>query len=134
MKRIFIILIVLCVASVAALEIYVQSDAFAARIRPYIVAPLQEILGADARIGFIKANFLPPYLEVRNIVLPDERGNPAVSIRRITVYINPLPLVFKKIRLPSITVLEPRIYAERASDGTLNLLSLAERIRTNIAS
>ena len=133
MKRIFVIIIVLCVASVAALEIYVQSDAFAARIRPYIVVPLQEILGADARIGFIKANFLPPYLEVRNIVLPDERGNPAVSIRRVTVYINPLPLVFKKIRLPSITVLEPRIYAERASDGTLNLQSLAERIRTNIA-
>ncbi len=133
MKRISIILIVLFVASLAALETYVQSDAFAARIRPYIVKPLQEILGADARIGFIKANFLPPYLEVRNIVLPDEHGNPGASIRRVTVFINPLPLVFKKIRLPSISVLEPRIYAERAPDGTLNLRSLAERIRANIA-
>ncbi len=132
MKKIFILLIVLFIAALAALEIYVQSDAFAARIRPYIVEPLQQVLGPDARIGFVKVNLLPPFLEVRNIVLPDERGTPAVTIRKITVYLNPLPLVFKKIRLPSITILEPRIFAARASDGTLNLRALTEQIRTNI--
>ncbi len=133
MKKVFILIIVLCVAVLAALEIYVQSDAFAALIRPYIVGPLQEVLGPDARIGFVKANFLPPYLEVRNLVLPDQKGGEAVTIRRVTVYINPLPLVFKKIRLPSITILEPKIHAERAADGTINLQGLADHIRANIA-
>ncbi len=133
MKKFFILVTVLFLAVLAVLEIYVQSDGFAARIRPYVVGPLQEILGPDASIGFVKANFFPPFLEVRNIVLPDERGKPAVTIRKVTVYINPLPLVFKKVRLPSITVLEPRIFAERTSDGAMNLQAIAERIRTNIA-
>jgi translocation and assembly module TamB len=133
MKKVFILIIVLFLAVLAALEIYVQSDAFAARIRPYIAGPLQEVLGPDASIGFVQVNLLPPFLEVRNIVLPDERGTPAVTIRKVTVYLNPLPLVFKKIRLPSITILEPRFFAKRASDGTVNLRTLAERIRANIA-
>ncbi len=133
MKKVFLIIIILGLALLSSLEIYVQSDAFAARIRPYIVGPLQEVLGPDARIGFVKVNLLPPFLEVRNIVLPDEQGTPVATVRKITVYINPLPLVFKKIRLPSITILEPRIYAKRLTDGTLNLQPLAERIRMNIS-
>ncbi len=133
MKKAFIIIITLSVTALAAVEVYVQSDSFAALIRPHIVGPLQEILGPNARIGFVKANFLPPYLEARNIVLPDEQGKEAVTIRRVTVFINPLPLVFKKVRLPSITILEPKIHAERTSGGTLNLQPITERIRGNIA-
>ncbi len=133
MKKMFVIIIVLCIVLLSSVEIYVQSDAFAAKIRPYIVEPLQEILGPGADIGFVKGNLLPPFLEVRNIVLPDERGNPVMTVRKVTVYINPLPLVFKKVRLPAITVLEPRVYAKRAPDGTLNLQPVAERIRENIS-
>jgi hypothetical protein len=60
-------------------------------------------------------------------------GNEAVAIRKIKAYINPLPLFLKKIRLPSISILEPRIYAERGKDGTVNLAPIMERIRTNAA-
>ncbi len=133
MKKVFIIIAVLFFVLLAAVEIYVQSAAFAGRIRPYIVGPLKDILGPDARIGLVRANFLPPFLEVRDIVLPDARGGVAVSIRKVKVYINPVPLLLKKIRLPSISVLEPRIHAERAADGTLNITPLLELIKANLA-
>jgi autotransporter translocation and assembly factor TamB len=134
MKKIFIIIAVLFFILLAAIEIYVQSAAFAGRIRPYIAGPLKEILGPDARIGLVRANFIPPFLEVRDLVLPDARGGEAVSIRKVKVYINPVPLLLKKIRLPSISILEPRIHVVRAADGTLNITPLMERIRANLAS
>ena len=132
-KKTYIIILALCCVAFAALELYVQSDAFSLRIRQYVVGPLQDLLGPDAQIGFVKANFFPPYLEVHDIVLPDSRGNIVASIRRITVYINPLPLVVKKIWLPSISILEPRVHTERSVDGTLTLMPLVDRIKSNIA-
>ncbi len=127
------LIILLCIAAFAALEVYVQTDDFAARIRPAIVGPLQDILGPEAKIGFVKANFFPLYLEVRDIVLPDTQGRAAATIRKATIYINALPLLFKKVRLPSITILEPRITIERAPDGTFNIAPLIERIKANLA-
>ena len=133
MKKVFIVIAIILAGLVVVAEIYVRSDAFTERIRASVVGPLQEILGTDAKIGFVKANFFPPYLEVRDIVLPDAQGRQAISIRKVTVYINPLPLLVKKIRLPLITILEPRILAERGKDGSLNLKPLIDRIRSNIA-
>jgi translocation and assembly module TamB len=133
MKRTFLIIIILCVAAFVALEVYVQTDDFAARIRPLIVGPLQDILGPETKIGFVKTNFFPLFLEVRDIVIPDSQGRAAVAIRKVTIYVNPLPLLFKKIRLPSITILEPRINIEREPDGTFNIEPVVERINANIA-
>ena len=133
MKKLFIIIAILFFVLLAAIEVYVQSDAFAERIRPVIVGPLKDILGPGARIGLVRANFIPPFLEVRDLSLSDEQGNEAASIRKVKLYVNPLPLLLKKIRLPSITILEPRIRAVRSSDGSINILTLAERIKANLA-
>ncbi len=133
MKKIVIILSILFFVLLGAFELYVQSDAFAARIRPFVVQPLQDILGPDTQIGFVKANFFPPYLEVRDIVLADANGAVAATFHKIRIYINPVPLLFKKIRLPFISIFEPRVYALRAPDGTVNIKPLIERIKTNIA-
>lgn len=133
MKKATIIIAAVFLVLFAAIEFYVQTDSFAERIRPFVIEPLREVLGADVKIGFVKANFIPPYLEARNISFPDAEGREVAAIRRIRVYINPLPLLLKKVRLPLITVLEPRIYAERSPDGSLNIVPIAERIRTNLA-
>ena len=133
MKKVFIVIAIVLAGLVVTAEIYVRSDAFTGRIRASVAGPLQEILGPDAKIGFVRANFFPPYLEVRDIALPDAQGREAISIRKVTVYINPLPLFVKKIRLPLITILEPRILAARGKDGSLNLKPLIDRIRSNIA-
>jgi len=133
MKKVIIILSVFSLVLLAAIELYVQSDAFAVRIRPYVIKPLQTALGPQAQIGWIRANFIPMYLEVRDIAIPDANGKQTVAIRRIKVHINPLPLLFKKVRLPSIEIIEPRIQAERSQGGEVNFLTLIDQIRSNIA-
>jgi uncharacterized protein involved in outer membrane biogenesis len=97
-----------------------------------VVGPLQEILGADAEIGRIRASLIPPRLEVGDLSVTDASGKQAVSIRRVRVYINPIPLLVKKIWLPLISILEPRVYTERAKDGTINLALFIERIKSNL--
>ena len=133
MKKTVIVLSIILIVLLAGAEGYLQSDAFARKIRPSVLGPLRELLGADAKIGLVKAHIIPPYLEVRDISILDAGGNEAVAIRKIKAYINPIPLFLKKVRLPSISILEPRIYAERAKDGTINLTPLIDRIRMNAA-
>jgi len=70
MKRIALIIAVALFVLFAGLWTYVQSDAFAIRIRPLVAAPLQEVLGTGASIGWVKASLLPLYLEVRDITIP----------------------------------------------------------------
>ena len=133
MKKTVIAISIILIVLLAGAEGYLQSDAFARKIRPLVLGPLKELLGADAKIGLVKAHFVPPYIEVRDISILDAGGNEAVAIRKINAYINPVPLLLKKVRLPSISILEPRIYAERAKDGTINLTPLIDRIRLNAA-
>ena len=132
MKKIVIMLSIALFVLLAAVEYYVQSDSFALRIRPLVVQRLKAVLGADAEIGWVRANFIPMYLEARDISLPAPGGGQAAALRKVKVYINPLPLLLRKIRLPSIVLLEPRIYAVRAKDGELNLSPIVERIKANI--
>lgn len=133
MKKVAGIISVLLVLLLGAIELYVQSDAFALRIRPYVAAPLQAVLGPQAQIGWVRANLIPMYLEVRDIAIPDERGKQAVSIRKVKVHVNPFPLLFKTISIPSIEILEFHIHAERSREGEIPLLALIEQIRSNIA-
>ncbi len=132
MKKRLLILIVLAAALVIALDYYVQSDAFSARLRPYILSPLQEVLGSGARIGLIKANALPLYVEVRDVFIPGESVNDAVQIRKARISINPFPLLLKRISLPTITLLEPRVRFVRSENGELSLLRIVDRIKTKL--
>ncbi len=123
-------IVLLLAMLVIALDYYVQSDAFSARLRPYILSPLQEMLGPVARIGMIKANAVPLYIEVRDVFVPDASGIDAVQVRKLRVYINPFPLVLKRISLPTITLLEPHIRSTRNTTGDLSLMQMADRIKT----
>ncbi len=133
MKKTIIIMLIVLIALLAGGEGYMQSVAFSRMIRPYMLGPLKELVGEKAKIGLIQAHIIPPSLEVRDISILDADGKEAVAIRKIKAYINPLPLLLKKIRLPAISILEPRIYAERAKDGTINLTPIIDRIKTNAA-
>ncbi|OGW51171.1 MAG: hypothetical protein A2078_13560 [Nitrospirae bacterium GWC2_57_9] len=130
-KYVLFISVIIAILMVAA-ELYVRSNRFSDKIRPYVAGPLQEVLGTDALIGRVRANLLPPYIEARDISLPDGSGRRAVAVRAIRVYLNPLPLLFKKVRLPSIVLLEPQIALDHSGDGKLNLSPVIERVRANI--
>ncbi len=132
MKKIFLIIALVFLALFLAAELYVQSDLFALQIRPVVLGHLKQVLGSDAQIGWIRANLFPLYLEARDIALLDRSGRPTATLRKVKVYINPVPLLFRKLRLPSIVLVEPRIFAERSNDGRFNMTPVLDRIRENI--
>jgi hypothetical protein len=132
MKKFLTVISIVMLIVLAAVELYVQSDSFALRIRPLVVDRIKAVLGNDVEIGWVRANFIPLYLEARDISLPDGQGKQALAIRKIKVYIDPLPLVFKEISLSSIVLLEPRIFLDRSKDGAFNFSPIVERIKTNI--
>lgn len=132
MKKFFIFISVIFLVLLLSVELYVQSDKFSLLLRPYVLAPLKDVLGGDAKIGGIQANFIPMYVEALDVSLPDDRGRRVAAIRRIRIYINPLPLLLKKIRLPSIVLLEPSVYGLRSREGELNLTSLIDRITSRL--
>ncbi|NTW59456.1 MAG: AsmA family protein [Nitrospirae bacterium] len=132
MKRIAFIIALALFVLFAGLWTYVQSNAFATRIRPLIAAPLQEVLGTGASIGWVKASLLPFYLEVRDITIPSPGNREAIAIRRVRLYVNPFPLLYGTISLSSVAVLEPRIMAGRSPDGTVDLAELIGTIRSNL--
>ena len=132
MKRTVLIITIILIMLFAASWIYVQSDDFTVKVRPYVAGPLQDVLGPGARIGRIKANLLPLYLEVRDVTVPAPGNVEAIAIRRIRLYINPFPLIYKSLSIPSITILEPRINATRSTGGDIDLASLLREIRANV--
>ena len=132
MKRTVLIITIILVMLFSAAWIYVQSDAFMVKVRPFVVGPLQDVLGPDARIGRIKANLLPLYLEVRDVTIPAPGNTEAIAIRRIRLYLNPFPLIYKSISIPSITILEPRINANRSTGGDIDLAGLFREVRINV--
>jgi autotransporter translocation and assembly factor TamB len=132
MKRTALIISLVVFVLFAGLWTYVQSDAFAIRIRPLIIAPLQEVLGPGASIGRIKASLLPLYLEVRDMTIPSSGNREAVAVRRVRLYLNPFPLLYGTISVPSVAVLEPRIMAGRSLAGTVDLAELIGTIRSNL--
>ena len=118
---------------VAALEIYVRSDAFSERIRPLVVDRVAAFFGSDAQIGGVSANFIPLYLDVRDVTLNNAHGARLAGISRVRVYINPFPLLIKKISIPEIVIMDPEITIERSERGDTNYSAFIDKVRTMIA-
>ena len=133
MKKIVIATALIFSIALVGLQIYVRSDAFSARIRPYVTEPLTKALGPAVRIGKIKASLVPLYVEVRDAALVDDRGRDFVVIRKLRAYINPFALLVNKISLPSIVILEPRLRIERLKNGEVNLARSSARIRSSFS-
>lgn len=132
MKKYIIIIASTLFVLLTALEIYVQSDLFANKIRPSVAGPLAAALGPGAKIGKVKANLVPLFIEIRDISLVDARGRDTIAVRKVRVYVNPLALLIGQIRLSTITLLQPRIWAERTTGGELNLAKVVAQVRLYI--
>jgi autotransporter translocation and assembly factor TamB len=132
MKRYFFIIAALFLMLSAGLALYVRSDAFSARIRPVVVAYLQDTLGPGIVVGRVRAGLIPLYLEVRDISIPDDHEAYAATVRKVRVYINPLPLIIRRVSLPAVTVLEPRLSLVRGEEGSLNFTRLMDRLQRSL--
>lgn len=133
MKRTAIIILSVAVLLFAALWTYVESDLFAERIRPAVVGPLQEVLGPGATIGKVKATLLPLVLEVRDVAMPSSTRTEMIAVRKVRIYINPFPLLYRTLSISAVTVLEPRLYVARSSDGSVDLAGVISDMRRSIA-
>ncbi len=132
MKRLLIISSILLVAVVAVLEVYVRSEAFSERIRPLVVERVAAFFGSDVEIGGVHANFIPLYLEVRDITLIDTHGARLAGISKVRAYLNPFPLLIKKISIPEIVIMDPEITIERSERGDTNYSAFIDKVRTMI--
>jgi translocation and assembly module TamB len=112
-----------------AAELYVRSDAFSARIRPYVDRSLAGLFGPTASVGTVRANLIPLYLELRDVTIPDAAGQPLAAAGKIRGYLNPLPLLAGRISIPRIVLLEPTVTVVRNGSGTLNISALRDRLK-----
>ena len=133
MKKTIVVLTAAGLLCFVALWVYVESDAFAERLRPYIVRPLMDVLGPRSQVGRVRITLLPFVVEVRDIVVPSDQSAEIIAVRKVRAYINPLPLLWKRVLVSSVTVLEPRVSGARSRDGTLDLSVLFATMQENIA-
>ncbi len=132
MRKTLIILLLAAVLVLVGLWAYVRSDDFESRIRPLVEAPLRQVLGPEARFGRIRASLVPLSLEVRDIALTSPGEQDLLAVRKVTVYLNPLPLVVKTVSIGSIGILEPRITANRDASGKIGLQAMIVQVRKNL--
>lgn len=133
MRKTLFALFVIAFITFAAAWMYVQSDGFAARIRPFIVERIQSAIGKDAKIGRIKANLFPLSLEIRDTIVPSARSIDSIAIRKVKIYLNPFPLLWKTVSIPSLMVLEPKIHAVRSASGSVDVVELLRTVLANLA-
>ena len=134
MKKVIVITSIVLFVLLAGLAIFVQSDAFSVRIRRYVVERMTATLGEGVHIGWVKANLIPLYVEVRDITLLDTEGREKVGIHKVRAYINPLALLVKKLSLPLIVINDPRLNIERSAGGETNFAQLVEMLRQRISA
>lgn len=110
-----------------ALDIGLRSELFSTWLRPIVTGYLQKSLGQKVSIGGVQAGLVPPRLEVRDIFLQDDDQIRALAgIRKVRAYLNPLPLLFKRISLTSIVLIEPQFIMEKRGTAALDVLSYAQ--------
>ncbi|HWR73201.1 MAG TPA: AsmA family protein, partial [Nitrospirota bacterium] len=111
-------------AFLLALDRGLRSETFSERIRPIVTSYLQESLGQKVIIGGVRAGLVPPHLEIRDVFLQDDHQvRVLVSIRKVRAYLNPLPLLIKRISLTSIVFVEPQLIVEKRGKTALDGLS-----------
>lgn len=132
MKKVVLLIMLFFLLLTVGVWTYVQSRSFSALIRPYVVGPVSRLLGREANIGRIKANLLPLYIELRDIIVYDGGEMPALSLRKLRLYINPFPLIVRRISIPLIVLFEPRAYIARNASRGLNIDDMIRKMRSRI--
>lgn len=125
MKNRLLVIAILISAVLLVLDAGLRSDLFSSRISPVVAAYIQKNLGQEVVIGGIHASLLPPTLEIRDLYLPmNDRITTLAGVRKARAYLNPLPLLWKRISITSIVLLEPRFFIETTAKGPTEALSL----------
>lgn len=121
--RPFIWGLVLATAALVALLLFIQSPYARRQAAARVVAAVSEKLGRPVRVGELDFTFLPPAVELHDVVVPGPRpGDPDVA-RAPLVRIQSTwqDLERRVLRLEQVEVIRPDIYLQFNPDGTTNL-------------
>ena len=115
--------LVLVGALIASLLLFVQSRYARQQAAARMVAAISEKLGRQVAIGDLDFTFLPPALELRDVVIPGPRpSDPAVArVPLLRVQATWRDLRRRVLRLEQVEAIRPQITIQVNPDGSTNL-------------
>ncbi|HWR14250.1 MAG TPA: AsmA family protein [Terriglobales bacterium] len=128
MRKLAIILVVVCVLIVLGLAIipqFLDVNHYHDRIQ----AELQNRLGRPVSLGTMKLSLLPPSLTVNNVAIgedPKFGAGPFAKANSLYVRISLLPLLRKDIQIQALSLVNPDIQLIRNKEGQWNYSSLGQ--------
>lgn len=126
MKKLVYASLILLGLIILGAALFVQSQAFSRKLRPLVLSPLTDTFGPALYAGTVKASLIPLFVEVRDIVLLDQQAAPVITIRKLRLYINPIPLLVNRLSITHIAIMDPTAVLERAPTGQFNVDPLIE--------
>lgn len=115
--------LLLVAALIAGLLLFVQSRYARQQAAARMVAAVSEKLGRQVAVGDLDFTFLPPALELRDVVIPGPRpSDPAVArVPLLRVQANWRDLRRRVLRLEQVEAIRPQITLQVNPDGSTNL-------------
>jgi autotransporter translocation and assembly factor TamB len=110
-------------ALIAGTLLFVQSRYARQQLAARMVAAVSEKMGRKVQVGDLDFTFLPPAVELRDVVIPGPRpSDPAVArVPLARVQASWSDLRRRVLRLEQIEAIRPEIHLQFNSDGTNNL-------------
>ena len=116
-KWLFIFLIIVIVGTTVAAQVLVNMNFVRVRVEQL----LKEQVKRDVHIGKLGVVFLP-YLRmsVSDVTIQEKDKTPFVSVEKLYIRINLIPLLKKRVIIPQIMIVAPTVHVIKQNDGTYN--------------
>ena len=115
--------VLLLAVVIVALLLFIQSRYARTQLAARMVAAVSEKLGRQVQVGDLDFTFLPPAIELRDVVIPGPRPtDPAVArVELVRVQATWRDLRQRVLRLEQVEAVRPQITLQFNADGTNNL-------------
>jgi hypothetical protein len=90
-----------------------------------VLPAIEKKVGRKVQVGEIHIHYFPTYLDIRSLKILDDKGpGHLLAAYQVKVYLEPWPLIRKRVQIRSIEVVKPQVALIRFADGTLNTAGL----------
>lgn len=113
----------LLIVVLAAVLIFAQSRLARERMLVFAKTRLEDFLGRKVAIGAVDFDFIPPAIEVRDVVIPGPTAQdpPVARVAKVRVLASFRKLRKRIVDIQQIEIVRPEIYLQFNPDGTNNL-------------
>lgn len=124
---VFIVVVVLAVAVVAALPLFVNAE----QLKPRVEAALSDSLGREVHIGRLSLSPFKGALTAEELTLAEDSAfgrEPFVKAKMVAIGVEMMPLIMKQqVNVRSLVVDSPEVRLVRAADGRWNFSSIGSK-------